>query len=231
MDGDDGDGKHAAFLQRRRHELRERDGRSGAAHAGWNWSTIAADLDNDSHLDLYATNGMWGDGRDRDRELEFWWDSLAYWDDYVAGKRTFDRKGAGIAGIERDRYFHNRGASAPPLFEERGFLDGLDLETNGRAAVAFDANGDGASRHLRAFRPGSGGALPREPPRGGTLRRVRLRGSPGKDNRDGVGARLTATLPGGRRIVVETDNASGYLSTASPIAHFGLGPRRTHRKS
>ena len=215
---------NSLLIQRPDHTFENATARSGAAHAGWNWSTIAADLDDDSWLDLYSTNGMWGDGRDRDRELEFWWDSLAYWDDYVAGKRTFDRKGAGIAGIERDRYFHNRGTSAPPLFEERGFLDGLDLETNGRAAVAFDANGDGAlDIYVRSVQAPEALFL-------GSRRaeehfvRVRLRGSPGKDNRDGVGARLTATLPGGRRIVVETDNASGYLSTASPIAHFGLGP-------
>jgi hypothetical protein len=30
-------------------------------------------------------------------------------------------------------------------------------------------------------------------------------------------------LPGGRRLVLETGNASGFLSTGSPIAHLGLG--------
>ena len=90
---------------------------------------------------------MWGDGRDHDRELEFWWETLAYWNDYVGLKRTFDRKGAGIGGIERDRFFRNRHsvpAAEDPLFVDRAFLDGLDLETNGRAVVAFDANNDGA---------------------------------------------------------------------------------------
>jgi hypothetical protein len=43
------------------------------------------------------------------------------------------------------------------------------------------------------------------------------------DNRDGVGCRITAKLPGGRVLVVETGNASGYLATGSPIAHLGLG--------
>src|SRR5262249_37766136 len=53
--------------------------------------------------------------------------------------------------------------------------------------------------------------------------RVKLRGTPGVDNRDGVGSRITAMLPGGRRLILETGNASGYLSTGSPIAHLGLG--------
>ena len=168
---------------------------------------------------------MWGDGRDRDRELEFWWDTLAYWDDYVAGKRTFNRQGAGIAGIERDRYFRNRGewSGNGPFFEERAFLDGLDLETNGRAVVAFDADGDGAlDLYIRSV--GAPEAIffnSRKPDE--HFLRLKLRGAPGVDNFDGVGSRVTATLAGGRAIVVETGNASGYLSTGSPIAHIGLG--------
>jgi hypothetical protein len=183
-------------------------------------------MDNDGWPDLYATNGMWGDGRDHDRELEFWWETLAYWDDYVALKRTFDPKGAGIAGIERDRYFHNRGprrAEGEPLFEDRAFLDGLDLETNGRAVVAFDANGDGAlDLYVRSVQApealflGSRG-------KDEHFLRVRLAGSAGKDNAQGVGASVVATLPGGRKILVDNGNASGYLSTGSPVVHLGLG--------
>jgi hypothetical protein len=216
---------NSLLLQSPDHTFENATARSGAAHAGWNWSTIAADLDNDSWLDLYSTNGMWGDGRDHDTELEFWWDSLAYWDDYVAGTRTFDRRGFGMAGIERDRYFHNRGKGrgGDPIFEERGFLDGLDLETNGRAAVAFDANGDGAlDVYVRSVQAPEALFLGSRRP-GEHFLRIRLRGQPGVDNRDGVGARITATLPGGRVLLVETDNASGYLSTGSPIAHLGLG--------
>lgn len=213
------------LLQRADHTFEDATARSGAQHAGWNWSSIAADLDDDGWPDIYATNGMWGDGRDRDVALEFWADSLAYWDDYVAGTRKFDRKGAGINGIERDRYFHNRGGAAAgaPLFEERAFLDGLDLESNGRAAVAFDANGDGAlDVYVRSVQAPEALFL-------GSRRadehflRVRLAGMPGRDNRDGIGAELTALLPGGRKIVTQNANQSGYLSTGSPIVHLGLG--------
>ncbi len=214
------------LIQRPDHTFANATAKSGAQHAGWNWSSIAADLDDDGWPDLYSTNGMWGDGRDRDIELEFWWQTLAYWDDYVAGTKTFDRKGAGIAGTERDRYFRNRGDSAArggTRFEERAFLDGLDLESNGRAAVAFDANGDGAlDLYVRSVQAPEALFLGSRKPDEHFLR-IRLAGSPGHDNRDGVGARVAARLPGGRVIVTENGNASGYLSTGSPIVHLGLG--------
>ena len=216
------------LLQRPDHTFENATARSGAQHAGWNWSAIAADLDDDGWPDVYATNGMWGDGRDHDVELEFWWQTLAYWDDYVAGTKTFDRRGAGIAGTERDRYFHNRGGAVAmsgggALFEDRAFLDGLDLQTNGRAAVAFDANGDGAlDLFVRSVHAPE--ALFLGSRRDGEhFLRLRFAGSAGKDNREGIGARVEATLPGARRLVIENANASGYLSTGSPIVHLGLG--------
>jgi len=167
---------------------------------------------------------MWGDGRDHDRELEFWWETLAYWDEYVDQKRTFDRRGAGIAGIERDHFWHNRGAGDAPLFQDVAFLAGLDLETNGRAAVAFDANGDGAlDLYVRSVeKPEALFLNTRE--KDEHFLRVRLAGGSAKrDNSGGVGCRIVATLPDGRNLVRDNGNASGYLSTASPIVHLGLG--------
>ena len=216
---------NSLLLQTRPGRFEDATARSGAGKAGWNWSAIAADLDDDGRLDVYATNGMWGDGRTHDRELEFWWETLAYWDDYIAKTRTFERRGAGVQGIERDAYFVNRGPGAATLFEERGFLDGLDLQTNGRAAVAFDANGDGAlDVYVRSV--GAPEALflgSRKEADAEHFLRLRLKGTRGKDNVDGIGVRVTATLADGRILVRESGYSSGYLSTGSPIVHLGLG--------
>ncbi|HQQ75949.1 MAG TPA: CRTAC1 family protein [Thermoanaerobaculia bacterium] len=215
---------NSLLLQTAKGRFEDATARSGAGRAGWNWSAIAADLDDDGRLDVYATNGMWGDGRVHDRELEFWWETLAYWDDYIAKTKTFDRQGAGVQGVERDAYFVNR-APGPTAFEERGFLDGLDLETNGRAAVAFDANSDGAlDVYVRSVQAPEALFLgSRREPDAEHFLRLRLKGTRGKDNADGLGVRVSATLADGRVLVRESGYASGYLSTGSPIVHLGLG--------
>ncbi len=217
---------NSLFLQRGDGRFEEATARSGAAKAGWCWSAVAADLDGDGWLDLATTNGMWGDGREHDRELEFWWETLAYWDDYIAGTTTFDQKRTAVQGIERDALFVNRGAGAPAggtLFAERAFLDGFDPKTNGRALVAFDANGDGAlDLYLRSVQAPEALYLGSRRP-GEHYLRLRLAGTKGKDNADGVGARVTAALPDGRVLVRENGNASGFLASASPIVHLGLG--------
>lgn len=217
---------NSLLLQHKGGEFADETMRSGAARAGWCWSAVAADLDADGWLDLATATGMWGDGRDSDRELEFWWETLAYWDDYIEGKQTFDQKRQAVQGNERDPFFRNRGASGRhggEMFEERGFLDGLDLATNGRALVAFDANGDGAlDLYVRSVQAPE--ALFLGSRRDGEhFLRLRLAGAKGKDNADGIGARVTATLPDGRVLVREAGIGSGFLSTGSPILHLGLG--------
>ena len=51
--------------------------------------------------------------------------------------------------------------------------------------------------------------------------KVRLHGT--RSNRDGLGAQVTAILPGGRRILKVMDGKSGYLSQSDLPLYFGLG--------
>ena len=140
------------------------------------------------------------------RELEFWWETLAYWDDYVAGTKTFDRQGRGHRRhrarplLPQPR--RGRGRGQPPLFEERAFLEGLDLETNGRAVVAFDANGDGAlDLYVRSV-AGARGALPRQPEaRTSTSCASASRARPARTTATASARASRRRCPDGRRIV------------------------------
>ncbi len=198
---------------------------AGIAKAGWCWTAVAGDLDNDTRPDLYGANGMWDDGRDGDRELEFWWETLAFWDDYIAGKRTFDRRGRGVQGGERNRYFRNRGDG---VFEERSWLDGLDLSANGRAAVLADFDGDGSlDVYVRSVQHPETLFLGQRRP-GEHFLELQL-SEPGK-NPAAIGARVTVELPDGRTLLQELQTTSGFLASGAKRLHFGLGPFREVRK-
>jgi len=125
-------------------------------------------------------------------------------------------EGNNLSAFERNRAFLNvKGQD----FLDISHLTGADSDGDGRSVVAADFRNVGMPDLI--VRQAGGGPLllyENRLPRKHYLT-VTLRGR--QSNRQGVGARLTATV-GGRQIVRELFPASGYRSQAPNQVHFGL---------
>lgn len=112
------------------------------------------------------------------------------------------------------RFYDVSGQAGPAFatsFAGRGVAFG-DLDGDGRLDAAVNVNDDSA-------------LVLRNVSSGGNSVSVRLEGS--GSNRDGIGARVTVTMPGGPRQQGFRSSAGSYLSSNSPDLHFGLGPADT----
>lgn len=153
-----------------------------------------------------------------------------------SGSKTYDEAWRAInllvradgswSGRERNVCYRNRGDGT---FEDISFVSGLDLNTDGRAFVPLDIDGDGdldlllKNRNgvgLRAFRndtPGAGG------------RRIEIRLQGRQSNRDAVGARVWVETER-RTLMREVVSGSGFLSQRSRRLGFGLARDEKIRK-
>ena len=125
--------------------------------------------------------------------------------------------GHNLSCYERNRVFLNvKGQD----FLDISHLTAADSDGDGRAVVAADFRNAGQLDLV--VRQAGGGALllfENRLPRKNYLQ-VSLRGR--ASNRQGIGARLTATV-NGQQLVRELYPANGYLAQAPNVVHFGLG--------
>lgn len=130
-------------------------------------------------------------------------------------------KGHNLSCYERNRIYLNLQGKH---FLDVSHLSAADSDGDGRAAVAADFRNVGMMDLI--VRQAGGGALlyyeNRLPNR--HYLTVSLRGT--ESNREGIGARLTATV-GGRTLVRELYPANTYYGQGPALVHFGLGDETT----
>jgi hypothetical protein len=182
--------------------------RFGVRDAYWGWGAVGQDLNDDGHRDLFVVNGF--------RELGGQYGEV---DDVSAPFRDhFDQ--------DPNRLFLGNPDGAWPDAAE---LVGIRDATNGKAAVAFDADGDGDLDLVLAPTEDPPVLYRNDTPAGPDNHRltIRLR-EPDGANRFAIGAEVFADLGDGRpprRLAVR---ASGSFQSGDPTdLHLGLGSRTT----
>lgn len=189
---------------------------AGISNTDWSWSALLADYDNDGWKDLYVTNGYFRDYTN----LDF----INYMDDYVKSKGRLSREDVleiikRMPSTDLTNYLYlNEGGVR---FSNKTTELGLDLPSNSNGAAYADLDNDGdldlivnnINKPAFVFRNES------QLKENGYLQ-VELKGE--GSNTQGIGAEISL-YTGNNTQHLEQVTSRGYLSTVSPVLHFGLG--------
>lgn len=186
---------------------------AGISKTDWSWSVLLADYDNDGSKDLYITNGLLRDVRNRDYQAMF--------------ERPFDSIKSKLELIKKapsekivNYMYHNVGdLKFKNVVDDWGmaqksFSNGAsysDLDNDGDLDLIVNNIGDHAFVYQNNAnnRPGS------------NYLRLNLVGPEG--NYRSYGARAAIYYDNGKMQMLELANARGYMSTSEPFMHFGVG--------
>jgi hypothetical protein len=149
-------------------------------------------------------------------------------DAFIANGHVFEEPGRqGGSYAQKPLLLWNDGSGK---FQAKPCGPAFDTALVGRGSAAADYDNDGdpdlavsnSGGPLQLLRNDSHGGRP------GHWLGVELRGR--KSNRQGIGARLTAELPSGRKLVRTVQAGSSYLSSSDPRVLFGLGEETSVKK-
>ncbi len=189
---------------------------AGISNTDWSWSALLADYNNDGFKDLYVTNGYHRDYTN----LDF----IRYMDDYVASKGRLVREevleiiSKMPASDVMNYMFSNTGGVS---FENKTKTWGLDQVANSNGAAYSDLDNDGDldlvvnNINQKAFLYRNESSSFNK----ANYLQLKLIGSSG--NTLGLGAEVTIWQEGSTQ-VIEQQVTRGYISSISPIVHFGL---------
>jgi len=194
---------------------------AGISNTDWSWAALLADYDNDGWKDLYVTNGYYRDYTN----LDF----INYMDRFVQSKGRLVREDVlqlinqmPSSDIVNYIFSNNQGYHFTNETYSWGF--GQTSNSNGAAYADLDNDGDldlvVNNINKRAF-------IYQNQSRQQSSHhymQVKLVGE--KQNTLGLGATVEL-ISDGQVQKIEQYNARGYLSSVSPVLHFGLGMKNT----
>ncbi len=183
---------------------------------GWGWGGKFVDLDNDGVMEIVALNGFVSAGSG-----DYWFQlgTMATTPGIVIDdSRNWPPIGNdSISGYEHSRLFAKQGDHYVDIAEEAGMTDLYD----GRGLCIADYDNDGFPELFVANQGAPFLLYKNYPQQRNHWLGLRLIGT-GRSNRDAIGARVTVTA-GGHRRVKWVDPGSGFASQSDRRLVFGLG--------
>jgi len=189
---------------------------SGVANTDWSWAALFADYDNDGWSDLLVTNGYKRDYTNRD--------FLSYMEDFIENKSSNLKKedvleiinNMPASNISNYSYANQKGKGFSDVTQSWGLYEAVN--SNGAAYGDLDNDGD-LDLIINNINSPLGIYENTANQRGNYLQ-VALAGT--TPNTHAIGAKISL-YANDQQQVKEQYPARGYLSTVSPIVHFGLG--------
>ncbi|MGO4920304.1 VCBS repeat-containing protein [Maribacter spongiicola] len=193
---------------------------SGISNTDWSWAPLFADFDNDGFKDLFISNGYFRDYTN----LDF----INYMDSYVQSKGRLQRqdvleliKEMPASNLTNFFYSNKDGVN----FTDDTKSAGIDQPANSNGAIYTDLDNDGdldlvvnnINKPAFIYRNDT-------PNESHNYLSIKLKGS--DKNTHGIGSKVSI-FNNGKTQVVEQMPTQGYLSTVSPILHFGLSDNTT----
>ncbi len=190
---------------------------AGISNTDWSWSALFTDFDNDGWKDLYITNGYFRDYTN----LDF----INYMDGYVKSKGRLVREDVleliqqmPSSNISNYIFANNQGKQF--VSKVRSWGMGQPSNSNGAAYADLDLDGDLDLIVNNINQPAFIYQNQAREQQMGNFLQVTLSGE--DKNTLGLGATVTISHNGNLQ-KIEQYNARGYLSSVSPVLHFGVG--------
>ncbi len=187
---------------------------AGVAKTDWSWSALFTDFDNDSYKDLFITNGILKDIRNRD----FITYAFKAFDEKKISNLKIMENASSVPlqhyMYQNDGQLHFSNVATKWGLTEKSFSQGAsyaDLDNDGDVdLIVNNMNQEAFVYQNQAVQNKTGNYL-----------RIKLKGL--DKNLKSFGARVLITY-GERKVqMAEMVNARGFMSCSEPILHFGLG--------